>query len=382
MNSGLPARIALMLGNFVIGLGVLAPTGMLDQLARGLAVDVGDAGLLVTYGAVVLCIGSPLMAWATTRIDRRTLLGGTLLIFALGHVFSSLAPSYADLLAIRLLMLVFAAVYTPQAASTVALIVPEKERPSAIAFVFLGWSLAVAVGLPLVTTIADHLGWRATFALLGGLAAVSFLLLAFTLPAGLTGAPVSFATWTKVGQNQLIRLLLLITVLQAASSFLNFTYLGPLITTLAGGGPHEIAAFFAIAGVTGFVGNVVATRLVALIGPYRVSLLFQASMLVGLITWSLGAGSLVAMAMGIGFWGLAFAALNSMQQARLVGADPKLASASVALNTSSIYVGQAIGSGLGGLMFTHGYDRAMGYAAVAFLTAALGTIMFTRPRPA
>ena len=53
MNSGLPARIALMLGNFVIGLGVLAPTGMLDQLARGLAVDVGDAGLLVTYGAVV-----------------------------------------------------------------------------------------------------------------------------------------------------------------------------------------------------------------------------------------------------------------------------------------------------------------------------------------
>ena len=105
-------------------------------------------------------------------------------------------------------------------------------------------------------------------------------------------------------------------------------------------------------------------------------------MLVGLITWSLGAGSLVAMAMGIGFWGLAFAALNSMQQARLVGADPKLASASVALNTSSIYVGQAIGSGLGGLMFTHGYDRAMGYAAVAVLTAALGTIMFTRPRPA
>src|SRR5579862_4310090 len=98
MNSGLPARIALMLGNFVIGLGVLAPTGMLDQLAKGLAVGVDDAGLLVTYGAVVLCFGSPLMAWATTRIDRRTLLGGTLLILALGNVFSSLVPSYAVLL--------------------------------------------------------------------------------------------------------------------------------------------------------------------------------------------------------------------------------------------------------------------------------------------
>jgi predicted MFS family arabinose efflux permease len=382
MNSGLLARVALMLGNFVIGVGILAPTGMLDQLAKGLAVDVGDAGLLVTYGAVVLCIGSPLMAWATTRIDRRTLLGGTLLIFALGHVFSSIAPSYAVLLAIRLLMLVFAAIYTPQAASTVALIVPEKLRPSAIAFVFLGWSLAVAIGLPIVTTVADHLGWRATFALLGGIAAVSFMLLAFSLPAGLTGAPVSFATWTEVARNRQIRLLLAITVLQAAGSFLNFTYLGPLITALGGGGPTEIATFFALAGVTGFLGNVIATRLVVIVGPYRVSLLFQGSMLLGLLAWSLGAGSLVVMGIGISFWGLAFAALNSMQQARLVGADPRLASASVALNTSSIYVGQAIGSGLGGLMFTHRYLDGMGYVAIAFLLAAMGVILLTRPKAA
>ncbi len=382
MNTGVLARVALMLGNFVIGVGVLAPTGMLDQLAKGLAVDVGDAGLLVTYGAVVLCIGSPLMAWATTRIDRRTLLGGTLLIFALAHVFSALAPTYVVLLAIRLLMLVFAAIYTPQAASTVALIVPEKLRPSAIAFVFLGWSLAVAVGLPVVTTVADQLGWRATFALLGGLAAVSFMLLAFTLPAGLTGAPVSFVTWAEVAANRQIRLLLVVTILQAAGSFLVFTYLGPLITTLAGGGPPAIATFFAIAGVTGFVGNLIATRLVVLIGPYRVSLLFQASMLLGFATWSIGAGHLIIMGIGISFWGLAFAALNSMQQARLVGAEPKLASASVALNTSSIYVGQAIGSGLGGLMFTRGYDPAMGHAAVAFEVAALAVILLTRPKPA
>jgi predicted MFS family arabinose efflux permease len=375
------ARIALMLGNFVIGLGILAPTGMLAPLAEGLGVDVGAAGLLVTYGAVVLCFGSPLMAWATARIDRRTLLGGTVLIFAIGNVFSAEAPSYAILLALRLVMLAFAAIYTPQAASTVALIVPEKLRPSAIAFVFLGWSLAVAVGLPVVTTVTDHFGWRMTFALLGGLAGLTFVLLALTLPAGLTGAPVSFTTWSEVAENRLIRLLLAITVLQSAGSFLLFTYLGPLIAALAGGGSTEIATFFAIAGATGFLGNVIATRLVVVAGPYRISLFFQISMLVGLIIWSAGAGSLVAMGIGIFLWGFAFAALNSMQQARMVGADPRLASASVALNTSSIYVGQAIGSGFGGLLFTRGYDRAMGYAAVGFLIAALATILLTRPKP-
>ena len=277
-------------------------------------------------------------------------------------------------------MLVFAAVFTPQAASTVALIVPEKTRSSAIAFVFLGWSLAVAVGLPIVASVAHHFGWRATFAVLGGFAAAGFVLLAISLPAGLTGAPVSFATWTSVGRNRLILLLLAITVLQTAGPFMIFTYLAPLAKDLAGASPDEIAFLFALGGVTGFVGNLVATRLVVGWGAFRVSFLFQLIMLSGLVAWSLGSGVLAIMAFGIGLWGLGFAALNSMQQARLVGADPKLASASVALNTSSIYVGQAIGSGLGGVLFVHGYHHLMGYAAIVFLSPRSGTIGLTRPR--
>jgi predicted MFS family arabinose efflux permease len=271
-------------------------------------------------------------------------------------------------------------VYTPQAASTVALIVPEKARASGIAFVFLGWSLAVAVGLPIVTGVAANLGWRATFAVLGGFAAACVVLLLVSLPAGLKGAPVSFATWTAVARNRLILLLLAITVLQTAGPFMIFTYLGPLVGALAGGSAGSVAIMFAIGGVTGFIGNLIATRLVVGWGAFRVSLLFQVAMLCGLVAWSFGAGVIALMGLGVGLWGLGFAALNSMQQARLVGADPKLASASVALNTSSIYVGQAIGSGLGGILFTHGYHHAMGYAAVVFLLAALGTIGLTRPK--
>ena len=62
-----------MLGNVVVGMTILGPAGMLTELAMGLRVGIHDTGLLVTYGAVVLCIGSPLMAWLTTRIDRRLL---------------------------------------------------------------------------------------------------------------------------------------------------------------------------------------------------------------------------------------------------------------------------------------------------------------------
>jgi len=79
------AAAALMFGNFVTGVAVLAPAGMLNVLAAGLGVSIQQAGWLVTFGAVVLCIGSPLVAWATSTVDRRILLTATLALLAAGN---------------------------------------------------------------------------------------------------------------------------------------------------------------------------------------------------------------------------------------------------------------------------------------------------------
>ena len=103
-------RNALLLGNFVTGVAVLAPAGMLNELSADLGVSIQVAGWLVTFGAVILCFGSPLMAWATSRVERRTLLTWTLAIAALGNAASAVAPDYATLLTARLLLLAVLAV--------------------------------------------------------------------------------------------------------------------------------------------------------------------------------------------------------------------------------------------------------------------------------
>src|ERR1700733_1937900 len=208
------APTALMFGNLVTGCSVLAPAGMLIELSSDLGVTVRTAGLLITFGAAVLCIGSPLTAWLTSRIERRTLLMATLALLALTNAASALAPDYATLLAIRLIMLAIGALYTPQAAGTAALIVPPEKRGSTIAYVFLGWSLAAAIGLPLITFIASRYGWRATYGGIGLIGCISFLLLAWRLPRGLVGSPVDLKTWAEVGRNRTIILLLAVTTLQ------------------------------------------------------------------------------------------------------------------------------------------------------------------------
>ena len=369
-----------MLGNIVTGCSVLAPAGMLPELAAGLGIGIHTAGLLITFGAVVLCICSPLTAWLTSRFDRRQLLAATLLVLTLGNLGSAFVPDYAGLLALRLLMLAVGALYTPQAAGTAALISPVETRGSTIAYVFLGWSLAAAGGLPLITFIGSHSGWRAAYLAVGAAGAISLLLLTWRLPSGLKGAPVALKTWTELARNRMVVLLLLITTLQMSGQFVIFTFMGPLLNRLTGADANQVGLVFAIYGACGFLGVVIATRIVDGWGAYRTSLLFSCLLFAGIAVWTLGAGSYSLMAVAVAIWGLGFASTNSMQQVRLVAAAPPLASASVSLNTSVLYIGQAIGSALGGSLFGRGWLDATGYAAMGFAMLALLAILASRPR--
>jgi MFS transporter, DHA1 family, inner membrane transport protein len=144
---------------------------------------------------------------------------------------------------------------------------------------------------------------------------------------------------------------------------------------LTGAGAAITGGFFAFYGVVGLIGNVVASSIVTALGTQKTLAVFLGSMLLGLSLWSVGAGWLPAMGAGIFFWGFGFSAVNSLQQARLVAAAPDLASASVALNTSLLYVGQAIGSGIGGFLFAHEYFQFIGFVSVAFVGAAFAVLV-------
>ena len=374
------APTALMLGNIVTGCSVLAPAAMLVELSSGLDVSIRTAGLLITFGAIMLCIGSPVTAWLTSRIERRTLLTATLAVLALANFASALAPDYTSLLITRLVMLAVGALYTPQAAGTAGLIVPEQKRGSTIAYIFLGWSLAAAVGLPLITFIASRYGWRVAYGSIGLMGCVSFLLLASRLPRGLMGAPVGLKTWAAIGRNRLIVLLLSITTLQMSGQFVVFTFMGPLLARLTGAGPDAIGLVFAVYGVCGVIGTAIGTRIVDSWGAWKTSLLFTSVLLAGLAGWALSAGIYPLMAVSVAIWGLGFASANSMQQVRLVEAAPSLASASVSLNTSVLYIGQAVGSAIGGLLYGRDLLHATGYVGAAFVALSLAMIILTRPK--
>lgn len=371
---------ALMLGNVVTGTTVLAPAGMLPELSRDLGVSIREASLLITFGAVVLCIGSPLTAWLTSKVDRRVLLGTGLAVMLLGNLASVFASSLAALMVLRLATLAVASLYTPQAAGTVGLITPPEKRGGTISYVFLGWSIAAAAGLPLVAYVSSHYGWQAAFSLIAAMAFVSLVLLWTQLPQGLTAAPVDLRTWGTVVRNPLILMLLAITSLQMAGQFTVFTFLSPLLARLTSASAETVAIAFALFGLAGFAGNIIASRVVDSWGPYRSSLVWMSALLTGATIWALGAGNLPVMIVSVAVWGLGFASMNSMQQVRLVAAAPAAAGASASLNTSVLYVGQGVGSAIGGALFAREMFVAIGYASVVLTLMAFLVLLLTRRR--
>ncbi len=84
--------------------------GVLDELAASFAVSQGRAGLLMSLYALVYALLGPLLVYLSAGIERRRLLAGALLAFIGANLASAAAPSFALLLASRLLVAASASV--------------------------------------------------------------------------------------------------------------------------------------------------------------------------------------------------------------------------------------------------------------------------------
>ena len=374
MTRGTPkpdgARWALMFGNFVIGCGVMSVAGTLNDLARSLGVSVALAGQLIAIAAVTMAIGAPLLAGWVSGFDRRRLLAAALLWYAAGHALSALMPTYAALWPVRAITMLAAAVFSPQAAAAVGFMTPPQERARAITFIFLGWSIASVVGLPLSAWIGETLGWAVAFNAIALLALIAAIWVYRVVPDGVRPAALSLKAWKGVLTHPVLMAMVLVTALSGAGQFTLFSYMAPYYRQQLNANPEQITLLLMWFGVFGVIGNLVLTRVIDRIGPNVAVAVAMLLMTVTMIAWPLGTG-FISVALVIVPWGLGCFASNSTQQARLGMAAPALAPALLALNTSAIYHGQAAGAAGGGWLIAHAGFGPLNWVGLAWLAAAI-----------
>ncbi len=368
----LPAVLwPLMFGNVVIGMGVMVVAGLLNDIRSALSIPISTAGLLISASALLVSLGAPLLAMLVGRWDRRRVLVGSLVWYAFFHALAALAPGFDSLLIARVLAMVSAAVFTPQAAACIGLLVPEHQRGRGITFVFLGWSVASVLGTPLGAWIGGTFGWRWTMYLMALLSIVAAGWLQLRMPAKVVPAPLSASAWRQTLLSPTLMLTLSITVVSAAGQFVLFSYMAPFVADRFAVGATALSLLLLVYGLCGFAGNAVVSRWIDRIGPPRAMAWALGGIALGMGLVNLTTG-FAGMVLAIVPWGLGVFASNSSQQARLVGLSPVLAPASIALNTSAMYAGQAIGASSGGWLILHQGLSSLPAAGCAVLVCALG----------
>ncbi len=238
-------------------------------------------------------------------------------------------------------------------------------------FIFLGWSLASVLGLPLHAWLGETFGWRWAFVLVAVLSAAAALAVWRTVPAGVRPAALPLRSWATVLSHPLLMGLVAVTVLSGAGQFTLFTYFAPYYRRVLGASPEAVSLLFLWFGAFGLLGNVLLTRWIDRLGAARCVNTGLALVTVAILAWPL-AVSVPLMSLVIVPWALGVFSSNSAQQARLSASGPNFAPALLALNTSAMYLGQAIGAAAGGAMLTAAGFGALHLPAVAFMALALG----------
>jgi predicted MFS family arabinose efflux permease len=361
----------LLVGNFLIGTGVLMPTGMLGGIAASFGVSMTSAVQLLTVSGIVIAIGAPVLASLTTRVDRRTLLTLCLLVYAIGHAVSIFVPSFAALIVVRAVTVMAAAVYSPQAAATVALLLPPEKREAAIAFIFTGWALAVVLGVPAAAFATTRYDWETVYMGMAVLCALWGLATWLILKPRLAVAALDLTAWKTVMSHPQLIAILAVTMLSVAGQFAVFSVLSPILSEAFDATAEQLPLAFISAGIGGIAGNILASRAVGRFGADIMSAASILSLIIGIAAFALAFGNLGFGLIAILIWGLGSFSVTSLQQSRLVRVAPSLASATIALNTSVLYLGQAIGVVTGSLAIQGSISPLVAWLAMPFVCAAL-----------
>jgi len=361
--------IALALGGFGIGLTEFVITGLLPEVAADYGVTETTAGWLVTGYALAVIVGALGLTAATTRLPRKPVLIGLLVLFVIGNTLSALAPVYGVMMLGRVIAALCHGAFFGIGSVVASNMVERSKRASAVALMFTGLTASNVLGVPFGTFLGQALGWRATFwtiAVIGVIALIGVLVL---VPAVRVTETPSLARELSAFRSGQVWLSLGMTVLGYGGMFGAFTYIAYTLTSVSGFASGAVPWLLIVFGVGLFVGNFVGGKLASrsIDGTLLVVLV---ALTVVLALFAVVATSPVLTVIALVLMGaFGFATVPALQTRVMQYADhaPTLASGA---NIAAFNLGNALGAWIGGLTIAAGLGYTSPIWAGAGITLA------------
>ncbi|WP_291377880.1 MFS transporter [Demequina sp.] len=369
------AILALALGGFSIGATEFIAMGLLPEIASDLLPDlyatdspaaIARAGWLITAYAIGVVVGAPTIAAASARFPRRTLLIGLALGFTVGSIASAVAPTFELVVTARFVSGLGHGAFFGVAALVAARLMGPEKRGQAVASVLVGLTIASVVGVPAITFLGQHAGWRWAYVVVAGLFGLTTLAIAAFVPR--TGGDPQATIRRELGafRRPAVWFALLTGSLGFGGFFAVYSYVAPLSTEVAGTSSGFVPIVLMVLGVGTTIGILGGGRL-ADRGAVRAIFLLFAALAVSLTILGLTAHTVAGLLIGVFLVGGSAQALAPAIQTRLMDVAGDSQTLAAAVNHSALNIGNSLGAALGGAVISAG----LGYVAPTWLGLVL-----------
>jgi len=341
---------------FALGLAEFVPIGLTSIMAESLNIKIEAAGGTVTAYALGAVFAAPVLTALTANWPRKKVMLVAAFVFTAGAFIASVADNLNLILVARFAAGMGHGLFMAVASSTAARLAGPNKAGSAVAVVFGGFTLALAVGVPISIYLSESFSWRAILGVIGIFGAIGFVGLSIgmrdPLPTSSTSKKSTLGNVAILFNGKLL-LGALVTVFAYAGSFAAYTYVTPLLTDITALAATSVSAFMLLYGVTAAVGNILGGKVTDRFGADAASVIVVLGVTAVSIGMWIGATSPTAMAILIALLGLFTYAAVPALQARLIKVAelhaPKAQGVAAGLNIAGFNSGIALGSLLGGV---------------------------------
>jgi predicted MFS family arabinose efflux permease len=343
---------AVALGAFVIVMTETLPVGLLPQIADGLHVSVGLAGLMVLVPGFSAAVSAPLFFLRSGRFNRRSVilvLGLTVLV---SNVVVAVAPNFILVLIARMLFGAALGAFWTVVAPVGPKLVGPAGGTRAITIIAAGISGGTVVGLPAGQFLGNLVGWRPTFAIAAAVTLLVVVVQTVVLPGIPPDRRTHLGDLVDVVTRRAARFGMAAGAMVFIGQFAAWTYVTPFLmdhTHLSSG---VISLLYVIYGCGGIVGSLIIAGSLfkrGVIGSFGGAATVVGALVIGLAS----AGTLPWLA-GLLFvlWGLFWGIVNPGTLVWILDAAPETPEAASAVNVTNLQIAVAAGSGLGAILIS------------------------------
>ncbi len=348
--------------------------GLMPEIISRFGVTAPIAGQLTGIFALVVAVCGPLLVLLFSRFNRKRMLLVSLLMFTLSSFISAYVTDFNVLLIVRMVPALFHPVFFSLAFVSAVALYPPEQAARASSLAFLGTSIGIVLGVPIVAWVGSHFSYESAFHFTAAVNLLALLGIFLRLPQmsnvgnGSTRHQLRIlkksALWLNIGSTGLI----------FAGMFAVYSYAAEYLKTVGGMNVDTVSFLLVLFGLGGIGGNMLAGRL---IGYSKVATVMAhpIAIALGLLLLVTFKTEFTPMTVIMIFWGAAHTSSLVITQIWLTSEAPEAPEFATSLFASIANLGVAVGSSIGGWFIKTFGMSAMFWSGWLLLGGALALIL-------